>query len=229
MPGGSARFQALAAVLAWLVGVATPAAGTIIGGDVLTGGAGATFIKLTVPFDESTPPNTVGANTFQSVHLFGFDEDQNIVLSDPLTVNFVPNGPTILPAGTTVASHYIFFDPVSGNIDATVDFDSDIVAIITSTMLLSASDFLANTGVTYLNPGFRGLEAGDSVTISGARQIRFDTSASSPGDYVRVLTEFSRGAEIPEAGSAALFCAGLGLIVIGSWLGKLQHFPRKLR
>jgi hypothetical protein len=62
---------------------------------------------------------------------------------------------------------------------------------MTSTTNLAASDFLANTGVNYLNPGARGLEFGDSVTISGARQILFDTFASSPGDYVRVLTEFS--------------------------------------
>jgi hypothetical protein len=81
-----------------------------------------------------------------------------------------------------------------------VNFDSDVIAIITSTGNLAASDFLAKTGVNYLNPGQRGLEAGDSVTISGARQILFDTTASSPGDFVRVLTEFSPGTEtgVPE-------------------------------
>ena len=61
---------------------------------------------------------------------------------------------------------------------------------MTSTATLAASDFLANTGVNYLNPGARGLEPGDSVTINGPKQILFDTFASSPGDYVRVLTEF---------------------------------------
>ena len=57
--------------------------------------------------------------------------------------------------------------------------------------ILAVSDFLANTGVHYLNPSARGLEAGDSVSISGPNQITFDTRASSPSDYVRVLTEFS--------------------------------------
>jgi hypothetical protein len=86
-----------------------------------------------------------------------------------------------------VASHYIFFDPGPRlHIIGTVDFDSNVLAIITSTANLAASDFLANTGVNYLNPGARGLEAGDSVTISGPRQILFDTFASSPGDCVRV-------------------------------------------
>jgi hypothetical protein len=85
----------------------------------------------------------------------------------------------------------------------TVNFDSNVLSIVTSTSKLAASDFLANTGVNYLNPANRGLEAGDSVTISGQRQILFDTTASSPGDYVRVLTAFSPRAStgVPEPGS----------------------------
>jgi hypothetical protein len=116
-------------------------------------------------------------------------------------------------AGTQVASHYIFFDPATtnpaGHIIGTVDFDSDVLGIITSSGLLNVSDILANTGVTYLNPGLRGLEAGDSATISGARQITFDTFASSPGDYVRVITAFSPGATVPEPVSVALVLAAL--------------------
>ena len=91
----------------------------------------------------------------------------------------------------------------------TVNFDSDILGIITTTNDLAASDFLANTGVNYLNPGNRGLEAGDSVTISSPRQILFDTVASSPGDYVRVLTAFSPAASTPEPGSLVWLGSGL--------------------
>lgn len=189
--------------------VATPASAAIIGGTILSGATGATFVNLTVPFTQSNPDNTVGADTFQSINLFGFDEDQNIVLAAPLTVDFVPSGPTTLPSGTTVASHYIFFDPISGSIDGTVDFDSKVLAIITSTGNLAASDFLANTGVTYQNPSLRGIEAGDSVTISGLNQIRFATSAASPGDYVRVLTEYSPGGAVPEPLTMSLLALGL--------------------
>lgn len=113
-----------------------------------------------------------------------------------------------LLSGTTVASHCVFFDPQSGSIDGTVNFDADILAILTSTGTLAATDYLANTGVNYLNPGLRGLEAGDFVTITGLRQITIDFIARSPGDYVRVLTAFSPGA-IPEPGSFAL--VGLAL------------------
>lgn len=191
--------------------ISLPAAATITGGTV-TGGtaqaAGGTFVKLTVPLaNPFGPPDSVGNDNFQSPNLYGFDEDQNILLTAPLVVDV---GGSPIPAGTTVASHYIFFDPgPSQHMVGTVDFDSDILGIITTTTDLSASDFLANTGVDYLNPGARGLEAGDSVTMSGPRQILFDTFASSPGDYVRVLTAFSPAGAVPEPSSIALMACGL--------------------
>ena len=195
--------------------VAAPATATIIGGSV-TGGsafaAGGTFVKLTVPLaNPFGTANSVGNNTFQSPNLFGFDEAQNVPVGpgDLLT----DAGTNPVPAGTTVASHYIFFDPGPlQNIVGTVDFDSDIVAIITATNTLQASDYLANTGVHYLNPLLRGLEAGDSVSISGARQILFTTAANTPGDYVRVLTVFSPGPGVPEPGMGLLLAGGTGLL-----------------
>jgi hypothetical protein len=68
-----------------------PATAEIIGGTV-TGGtalvAGGTFVKLSVPLSNPFgPPNSVGNDTFQSPNLFGFDEDQNILLAAPLTVD----------------------------------------------------------------------------------------------------------------------------------------------
>jgi hypothetical protein len=128
-------------------------------------------VNLANPFGA---PDSVGNDNFQSPNLFEFD---------------VGSGP--IPAGT-IASHYVFFNPgPTLHVIGTVDFDADILGIITTTNDLAASDFLANTGVNYLNPGNRGLEVGDAVTISGPRQILFETVASSPGDYVRVLTAFS--------------------------------------
>ena len=196
-----------------------PVCATIVSGDV-TGGTslnqGGTFVKLTVPFTESNPDNTVGNNTFQTPNLYGFDEGQNIDITVDLAVNILADGlgggsgAGIVPMGSTVASHYIFFDPNRSTSQiGSVTFDSDIFGIITSTANLAASDFLINTGVTYLNPGLRGLESGDHVTITGLRTISVDWAASSPGDYIRVLTDFSPGAVVPIPATLWLFGSGL--------------------
>jgi hypothetical protein len=220
------KFQLWGVFCVCLIGFGNqPVSATIVSGAV-TGGSsltqGGTFVKLTVPFSESNPVNTVGQNTFQTPNLYGFDEGQNIDITVDLAVNIVADGfggsggAGIVPTGSTVASHYIFFDPqnVTSQV-GTVTFDSDIFGIITSTANLAASDFLVNTGVTYLNPGLRGLEAGDNVTITGLREITVDWSASTPGDYIRVLTDFSPGAVVPIPAAAWLFGSGLlGLIGI---------------
>jgi len=200
----------LIAILCTLTLGATQASATIVSGAVTGGGSlssGGTFIKLTVPFTESSPDNTVGNDTFQNANLYGFDEGQNIAVTVDLAVDDLADGlgggsgPGIIPMGSTVASHYIFFDPVDNSQIGTVSFDSDIVAIISSTANLAASDFLINTGVTYLNPSERGLESGDVVTITGLQMITVNWTASTPGDYIRVLTDFSPGAAVPEPAS----------------------------
>lgn len=207
-----ARFAVFVVLTLLAVG---QAGATIIGGSV-TGGsafsAGGAFFKLTPPLgNPHGPANSVGNNNFQDNNLYGFDEDQNVLVTSPLIVDV---GSSPISMGTVVASHYIFFDPNSSrSIIGTVDFDSDVLAILTSTSHLAASDYLANTGVNYLNPGARGLEAGDFVTISGARQILFDTTASTPGDYVRVLTQYSPSAATPEPAASALL--GIGLAAMG--------------
>ncbi|HUJ32271.1 MAG TPA: hypothetical protein VLY23_13385 [Candidatus Acidoferrum sp.] len=198
-------------VASLILTMCVPAAADIVSGSV-TGGsalaAGGTFVKLTPPLSNPFgPPDSVGSDNFQSPDLFGFDEDQNITLVAPLTVDV---GASPIAAGTVVSSYYIFFDPgPAEQVIGTVNFDSDVLAIITSTGGLASTDFLANTGVNYLNPTLRGLEAGDSVTISGPQQILFDTVASSPGDYVRVLTAASPGVAAPEPRSVAFLAMGL--------------------
>lgn len=198
-----------------IAGVASVANATILSGNVTVGSG--SFIKLAPGFTDSNPDNTVGNDTFQNNNLYGFDEGQNINITVDLNVDDLADGlgggtgPGVLAKGTVVASHYVFFDP-AGTVSQQgfVTFDSDILGILSSTANLAASDFLINTGVTYLNPTLRGLEAGDSVTINGPRRIDVNWTASTPGDYVRVLTAFSPGATVPEPSVLALF--GIGMI-----------------
>ncbi len=209
-----------------LSAVVTNAHATIISGAV-TSGTGA-FVELTPGFTDSNPDNTVGENNFQNTNLYAFNEDQNTeILNDPLSVDIlaITGMAGTLAVGTVVASQYVFFDPLSfTNQTGWVEFDADILAVITSSANLDASDYLANTGVTYVSTSLRGLEGSDSVSIDAgnARRLNVDWRAGSPGDYVRVLTAFSPGAAtVPGPGTLVLLA--LGLAVIGfRRLKKLQ-------
>ena len=204
-----------------------PQASAIIVGGEVTGGSsqtkGGIFLELTPPLaNPFGTPNSVGENTFNDNNLYGFNEDQNVnVETDPLALDIGSVNP--LPVGTEVASHYIFFDPAGTESQiGYVDFDAPIFGIITSSSLLGASDYLANTGVTYLEPGLRGLEGGDSVWIDPLNPFRMmvDWDASTPGDYVRVLTQHSPGA-VPEGG----LTLGMLALAIPAMIG----FGRKFR
>lgn len=164
------------------------AKGFVLDGKIEGGFARGKFIKLN-PSDNFA----VGNDTFQNNNLYAFDEDQNITLERDLAVDIGVTGRTI-PAGTVVASHYVFFDPLFGATQsAYVEFDAPILGIATSQLTLKASDFLANTNVTYLNPTLRGLEWEDSVWVdpNNPFRLRIFWGASTPGDYIRVFTAAS--------------------------------------
>ncbi|MFC1751455.1 PEP-CTERM sorting domain-containing protein [Pseudomonadota bacterium] len=187
-----------------------PASATIIDGGITSGEAfdmGGSFVNL-----GSEPSGlVVGNDNFQDPNLYGFNEDQNLLLDSDLAINV--GGSSIL-AGTEVASHYVFFDPDNSIwAHGWVEFDSAVLGIITSTGKLLASDFLLNNDVTYLNPGARGLESVDSAWIDSTNENRIGLSfrASTPGDYIRVLTAHSPAA-VPAPTSLALL--GLGLLLM---------------
>jgi hypothetical protein len=202
----------LTATVVLLVSAMSLPAG-IIGGSVTGGTSGGTFVELTTPLSNPFgPANSVGEDNFQSPDLYAFDEEQDVVLGSPLSVDL---GVNPIPSGTTVSSHYIFFDPTDDtllSVEGTVEFDAPIIAVITSTGFLLASDsILGVAGVGYLSPTLRGLEVTDSFFISGLNEITVNFLASSPGDYIRVIT--SNDVVIPEP--ASLTMVGGGLLALG--------------
>ena len=192
--------------------VSAPAFADIVSGQVVGGTAqtaGGTFVLLTAPLaNPFGPPDSVGNDNFQSPDLYGFNEQQQVTLAAPLVADV---GPSPIATGTVVSSHYVFFDPgPTEQMVGTVTFDAPILGIMTSTSTLAASDLLGLSNVNYLNPTERGLEAGDSATISGPNQLLFDVVASSPGDYIRVITAGTgTTSSVPEPGTLALLAAGL--------------------
>lgn len=193
--------------------IALPAGATIIGGAVTGGtalGAGGVFQKLILPFAASPTSNTIGDDNLQSPNLFGFDEEQNIVITSTIQVNIGTNP----VAGDVVASHYIGFDPATSLSQiGYIDFDADIYGVATNRTNLNNSDFLANTGVTYLSDSLRGLESGDSVMIdpTNSKRLLVNWFANSPGDYVRVFTQFSAAA-VPAPPVAGFILLGIGFL-----------------
>ncbi len=190
------------------------ASATVIGGQVTGGNSGGSFQIL------NPPPAAVGDDNQQSPDLFAFNEDQNINILAPISVN-IGADPQV---GDVVASHYIFFDPDSlQTMMGYIDFDADVFGIITTTALLAASDFLINNSVTYNNPGLRGLENNDSTWIDTnlAYRVHVDFSAGTPGDYIRVLTMRSPHADVPEPSIFGLL--GLGLFGVFALRRRKNH------
>lgn len=195
----------------FLIAATGGAQASIVGGGLFDSAAktqGGVFVEL----DGSTG-FTVGNDNFQDYNLYAFDEDQNISVTGTVNVN-VGTAPM---AGDIVASHYVFYDAPGSSTTRQkgyVDFDADIYGVATSTPNLAASDFLANTSVTYLNPSLRGLENGDTISIDpgNSKRLLVNWASATPGDYVRVFTRFSPSAEVPVPAAGLLLIGALGLL-----------------
>ena len=202
-------------------------------GIVGTGSVYATAISITglnsgvsgvLGTPEPLPFLLVGNNYNVSV-LYVWDEVQNFVLPGNLyvdrvfddTADFigsVSSGYYIKP-GTIVSSHYVQWDPVSGSVQATLGFDSQIFAFITADQKLSDSDsWLGLSGIDYGDFTARGLESGDITNFNGSN-VDINWAASNPGDWTRLLTAYSPGGGEPPTGvpePATMLLLGSGLI-----------------
>jgi hypothetical protein len=172
-----------------LTALAAPAQAFILQGEIMRQSGNGSFVKL-----DTDRPFSVGFDTFDDDNLYGFDEDQNILIEEPIRIDIGPGG--MIPAGTVVASHYVFFDSLSGVHVGFVDFDAPILGVAAFEGSMAATDYLANTDVNYISTELRGLEQGDYVWIDEEDPNRLWVywAGSSPGDYIRVFTERSAAA-----------------------------------
>lgn len=204
-----AAISAIALSMTALQAHAAVIAGSLTGGTALTTPPVGSFVLLT-----PGAGFTVGNNNQQTNNLYAFDEKQGVTLPNNLNANY--GG--LIAAGTRVNSHYVFFDPLRvRTAKGSVSFDGAVLGVLTARNREFNTDALLGlSGVTYLNPGARGLEAGDTLSILG-NSISIDWRASSPGDYVRVLTA------VPEPASWAMLIAGFG--VAGAALRRRRAHP----
>lgn len=158
------------------------------------------------------PPSTIGLpNNNEANVVQGFDEVQGLTLASALGVYSLSlANDVLLPAGTTINSHMIVFDPAqSRSRTADITFSEPILGIIFRDLpLFNTHALLGRPGVSYPanNVTAYGLESTESVMLINPTTIRFSAAASSPGDRFRVLT-------VPTPGAVAL--AGLGVVVAG--------------
>ncbi|KAB7616363.1 hypothetical protein F9L33_01100 [Amylibacter sp. SFDW26] len=173
-----------------ITALATPASAIVLDGEIIRQNGNGQFVKL-----ETTEPFDVGNDNFDTDNLYAFDEDQNIILSEPISVDIGGNQ-GVIHQGETIASHYIFFDSLSGIHYGYVDFDAKILGVAAFQGTMAATDFLANTSVNYISTELRGLEEGDYVWIdeNDPQRLWVYWAGSSPGDYIRVFTKKSAGA-----------------------------------
>ncbi|MEX0284289.1 MAG: hypothetical protein AB3N23_06730 [Paracoccaceae bacterium] len=165
----------------------------VMGGRIMDQSGAGQFVKL-----DTDAPFAVGFDTFDDDNLYAFDEQQGVMLVEPVRIDISPCRHRMIPAGTEVSSHYVFFDSLSGIQVGYVDFDAPVLGIAAFQNTMAATDYLADTNITYISEELRGLEEGDYVWIDENEPSRLWVywAGSSPGDYIRVFTQFRGNAHM---------------------------------
>jgi hypothetical protein len=142
------------------------------------------------------PASVVGGQLQSDTEIRAFDEQQCVTLASDLQLDVTPGGGAgVIPAGITVSSQFLHFDPAGGSfvtLSGSITTDAAIIGAITSQANLDASDSLGAPGTTYpTGDATRDLEAvqGDTVTISGD-QLTATTTVNDQFhfDQIRVIT-----------------------------------------
>ncbi|MEM6913535.1 MAG: hypothetical protein AAF511_06120 [Pseudomonadota bacterium] len=194
----------------------TPASAVIISGQMTGGNAftrGGSFVEIL-----SLDGLTITADGFDDFNLRAFNERQNVVADSIIETDIGRD----VAAGEMVASHYVFFDPVSvAQAVGTIYFDAPIIGVMTRTRAVHGSSDYRHTDVTYDHSGAWGLESSDHVTLYSDEPHRLDVAfwANRPGDFIRVFTEFSQGAVDLGISEYSTPVPSSGVLILTGFLG----------
>jgi hypothetical protein len=134
-----------------------------------------------------------------------------------------PVGPLgdLIPAGTLLDSYLLFVDPPSGTEgydNSAITFDTKIVGVFGTPSSLTATNFLGLPGQAYSAwDDTTGLDNDNEQAVLSADffTARFaQLTASSPGDYVRIVTLARPSDVIPEPATMTLLGSGLALAAV---------------
>ncbi|QOJ14699.1 MAG: hypothetical protein HRU75_08630 [Planctomycetia bacterium] len=169
----------------------------------------------------TAPPSNVDGLLDTACRIWVFEEPQGRALSAALAVQAVEPGlyddagdlvALEIPAGTRIASHYVYLNGCGSTVSGSVTFSDDIVGVIVTPAVLNASNGLSASAVRYptLAQTGAGLElapAGDRFTIEADRRTLTVTAGAvgePDGDQLRVITAVAPGFA-PRGWSRGLF------------------------
>jgi hypothetical protein len=119
-------------------------------------GAGATITSTSGAIVEIAPPASVQNQQLRSeTEIRAFEEKQCVTLASPLNVDVTPGGGAgVIPAGTSVRSDFIHFDPsgapgTTRQLSGSITVGDSVLGVATSAANLDASDFLGAPGTAY--------------------------------------------------------------------------------
>jgi len=206
--------------------------------------ANAAIVSTSGSISYITAPSSVYPGAYESSDsITSFDEQQNVILSSDLSVDYLSStGSTgTLSTGTQINSYFVHFDPIGTSVEAidritlagSLTFSEQIIGLIYTGLAcplcpvtpqnLEASDYLGQTGTIYPTDGLgRGLEPNSDPYYTGRGDL-FTLSA----DGLTLDLQFTAyplrtdqlrvitASTVPIPAAAYLFVSGL--LGIGIW------------
>ena len=140
----------------------------------------------------AAPPQALDSAVASATHMLGFDERQNVLLTQDLKVD-----EGVITKGTRVNSHMILYnlpDEEFGSFAANEwIFAGEVIAVMSDTdgtLEAASNKLLGAPGTIYPtnNLFLRGFEENDGYEGVGTSRLRVWMSVWQPGDWIRVLT-----------------------------------------
>jgi hypothetical protein len=155
--------------------------------------AAVTFVTGDMVFLYPPPASVVAGAHESNDEFYVFNEKQSIRLSSDLLTDDYET----IPAGTSVNSHLVHFDPVGSpspavSVSGSVNFDGDILGLYhTNEGLDNTDSTFGLAGTTYPTGSNRKLDlsgsGADTVTVDGSN-LAVDLHATTGIDQIRVIT-----------------------------------------